>query len=285
MKKHEINEMMEEIKKSSQFLMESRRGFYCSLCDVELQKYFDTDSKKIVLSNKFCQNLVQNTIEATFLRSSHILPLLQRINTILLCDQNKEFEEDESDTEKIIDNIKYSLDEDDFNEMLHCYNVYNEFSDKPELYMTKCESYCKDYKFTLGSKVFEGSLSKLSFLYDKVLKKKFDMTDPVFAEKDEERSFIDDDGVEQIQFIRKEYDFNEISNVYFPSKYSAENLKSYETVFEEYGIDPIYKASHSKFLFGNSYFLEELKENPYSSQSIMAGLIMSLLGLMFVSWN
>lgn len=270
-KPQEILEFMAKLEKAFTFLKESRKGFYCSLCDVDAQKFFDTEAKKIVFKESFCQNLVENTIEATYERVSKVLPLLQNINTLLLCDKDEE----EGQDSNVIENIQFGLDEDDLEEMVHCYNLYHEFQ-KPELYMTKCLHYCKDYKFSLGSRVFEGSLAKLSFLFDKILKKKFGMTDPIFAEKDESRSFISNAGVENVIYIRKEYDFTDVSNVYFNSRYLAQDLKSFETVYEEHGIDPLVKGTTSKFLFGTNDYLDDLKPNQFSGASLFSRAVVAL---------
>ena len=280
LRKSEIKNIMKKIREAGRFLLESRKGFYCTLCDVEMQQYFDPAARKLVLSTHFCENLVEKTVEATYLRATHILPILQNINTILLCDKDKEFEDDEqSEAKEVIQNVQYGLDEDDFEEMMHCYNVFKEF-DKPELYLSKCESYCKDYKFSLASRVFEGSLSKISFLYDKILKKKFDMTDPVFSKKDEERSFVSEDGIEMNFYLREEFDFTQVPNVYFNSKYSAQNLQSYETVYEEFGINPVDKANKSKFLFGHTHFLEDLPANKFANKKILS---VTLFGILLMS--
>ena len=272
MKKNEIMEFMEKLKKSFNFLKESRKGFFCSLCDVEYQKYFDTDAKKIIMKTTFCQKLVENTVEASYERINKILPILQNINILLLCDTESASDEEN----KTVESLQFGIDEDDKQELNQCYNLFSEFS-KPELYMIKCLHYCRDYRFSLGSMVFEGSLAKISFLYDKILKKKFSMTDPVFAIKDEGRSFINDDGIETIFYFRHEYSFTDVINVYFESRYKTNDFRSFETIYEEEGIEPMKKGETSKFLFGNDDYLTELPSNQFASVSslkILTSLIM-----------
>lgn len=271
MKKNEIMDFMEKLKKSFNFLKESRKGFFCSLCDVEYQKYFDTDAKKIIMKTTFCQKLVENTVEASYERINKILPILQNINILLLCDTESASDEEN----KTVESLKFGIDEDDRQELNQCYNLFSEFS-KPELYMIKCLHYCRDYRFSLGSMVFEGSLAKISFLYDKILKKKFNMTDPVFALKDEGRSFINDDGIETIFYFRPEYSFTDVINVYFESRYKTNDFRSFETIYEEEGIEPMKKGETSKFLFGNENYLTELPSNQFASVSCLK-LLTSLI--------
>ena len=94
-------EFMEKLKKSFNFLKESRKGFYCSLCDVGYQKYYDTDAKKIIMKTTFCQKLVENTVEASFERINKILPILQNINTLLLCDTESASDEENKAVEEL----------------------------------------------------------------------------------------------------------------------------------------------------------------------------------------
>ena len=276
MKKGEIEEFIENLTQAYKFLKDSRKGFYCSLCDVDYQKFFDTNAKKIIFKTSFCQELVENTIEANFERVNKVLPILQNINTLLLCQENEE----ENKINLAIQSIQFGLDQDDLDELNHCYNLYTEFK-KPELYMTKCLDFCRDYKFSLGSVVYEGSLAKISFLYDKILKFEFAMTDPIFAEKNESKSFIGDDGVETVFYIRNEYDFTTVSNVYFNSIYIAQDLKSFESIFEDVGIDPVIKSEKSKFLFAHENYLELLKPNQFSNTHKLSFgfMLISMIGL------
>ena len=272
MKEDEIIDFMEKLNKSFTFLKDSRKGFFCSLCDVGYQKYFDTDAKKIIMKTSFCQKLVENTVEASFERINRVLPILQNINTLLLCDT----ESSQGNDAKATETLEFTIDEDDKQEMNHCYNLFTEFN-KPDLYMIKCLHYCRDYRFSLGSMVFEGSLAKISFLYDKILKKKFSMTDPVFAIKDENRSFTNEDGIENIYYYRPEYSFTSVSNVYFESRYKTNDFRSFETIYEEEGIEPMKKGETSKFLFGNDDYLTLLAPNEFASISSLKITILCML--------
>jgi hypothetical protein len=276
MKKNEIIDFMKMFRTTMEYLKETRKGFYCSLCDVDYQKYFDTEAKKIIMATSFCQKLVENTVEAVYERVNRILPILQDINVLLECDE--EHESQDENALSVSDQITFGIDQDDQEELNHCYNLYTEFG-KPELYMIKCLHYCRDFRFSLGSIVYEGSLAKISFLYDKVLKKKFNMTDPVFAIKDESRSFIAEDGVETQFFYRQEFLFTDVTNVFFTSRYKANDFRTFETVFEEDGIKPMEKGAKSKFVFGHEDFLELLPENPYASVKVL----MSSALLMFLT--
>ena len=274
MKKDEIVAFMAKLKAAFSFLKETRRGFYCSLCDVDYQKFFDTEAKRITMATSFCQKLVDNVIEATHERVNKILPNLQDINVLLECDQEGEGEGD--DTVSVTDQISFGIDEDDHQEMNHCFNLFSEFN-KPELYMVKCLHFCRDFKFSVGSVIYEGSLAKISYLYDKILKKKFNMTDPVFALKDESRSFVSDDGVETVFYFRREFSFTDVTNVFFESRYKANDFRSFETVYEEDGIRPIIKGQTSKFIFGFEDYLAELADNPFASVSVLGSGALALL--------
>lgn len=279
MKKQEIIEFMKKLHSSFDFLKESRRGFYCSLCDVDYQKYFDVDAKKIIMGTPFCQALVENTVEAGYERVNKILPILQNINVLLECDSDSE--NDSEDVVTIADQITFGIDEDDHQELNHCFNLFTQFNNS-DLYMVKCLHYCRDYRFSLGSVVFEGSLAKISFLYDKILKKKFNMTDPVFAIKDETRSFVNEEGIETVFYYREEFSFTDVTNVYFSSRYKPNDFRTFETIYEEEGIRPMIKAKSSKFLFGIEDYIGELPKNPYASAPVfMLSSLLLVVSLIF----
>ena len=278
LKKDEIVKFIENLENSFEFLKNARKGFYCSMCDVHYQQFFRLNDKKIIFATDFCQALVENTIEAQYERTNQVLPLFTNINILMSCNKDENDVSEGSDSEN---QVQFMVDEDDQRELNDCYSLYSEFGN-PSLYLDTCMHYCRDFKFTSASVIFEGSLRKLSYLYDKLLMKGFNMTDPVFAEKDEDLSYTAEDGTEIVNFIRKEYNFTPVNDIFYHTQFRVENLNSFESIFEDMGIDPIKKSNESKFLFSTEDYREELDENPYASARVLNLFVMLCLALIAI---
>ena len=52
----------EHVKRAYEFLLKSREGFYCSLCDAKVHQYFNLTSNEIVGSWDFCGKMVEETM-------------------------------------------------------------------------------------------------------------------------------------------------------------------------------------------------------------------------------
>lgn len=61
--KDELIKRIIEISKTLVKIRGLRRGFYCALCSVKNQKFFNTFEKKLIFSHDFCEYLVENSIE------------------------------------------------------------------------------------------------------------------------------------------------------------------------------------------------------------------------------
>lgn len=70
-----------------------RKGFYCSLCSVKNQKYFDEREKKVTFAEEFCENLVENSIETIYYKTFQILPTFYNFHIILDCKDGSEIDE------------------------------------------------------------------------------------------------------------------------------------------------------------------------------------------------
>lgn len=50
------------LKKVGTFVENSLEGFYCSLCDFENHQFIDTEKSRIMYSENFCRNMIENTL-------------------------------------------------------------------------------------------------------------------------------------------------------------------------------------------------------------------------------
>ena len=75
--KEEITERIKNLSKSLMKIRSIRKGFFCSLCSVKNQKFFNSFEKKVIFSYDFCQNLVENNIEEIHYKTNILLPMLK----------------------------------------------------------------------------------------------------------------------------------------------------------------------------------------------------------------
>lgn len=57
-----IPKIEENLKKLEEFLYESYKGFYCAICNYNNTPFFDKSNNKIIFSEKFCRDIVENTL-------------------------------------------------------------------------------------------------------------------------------------------------------------------------------------------------------------------------------
>lgn len=156
----EVFEFVDNLSKIFTHLGFIRKAFYCALCSVSLQEYFDVKAKKIQFANTFCHNLVISTIELFHERNDSYLNIMNYMNTLKDCDPNDPKEEDPY-------KLNIMMDQSDEININKCFDIYSKDKD-PRVFMEDCTDYCKSYSLTKATELFEGSFSKLHYLYDKL---------------------------------------------------------------------------------------------------------------------
>ena len=75
-----LNTVHENIKLSLErmrdFLIKSYKGFYCTICNFENHKFFDVKNHKIFYSEKFCRDLVENSLPSLLIYHIDVIKLL-----------------------------------------------------------------------------------------------------------------------------------------------------------------------------------------------------------------
>ena len=56
------NIVVKQAQKATEFLRQSHKGFYCSICDANDHPFYDNDDFTTVVSHAFCARLVENTL-------------------------------------------------------------------------------------------------------------------------------------------------------------------------------------------------------------------------------
>jgi len=156
----EVFEFVDDLSKIYTHLGFIRKSFYCALCSVSNQEYFNIKMKKITFANTFCHNLVITTIEMFHLRNTDFLDIMNSMNTLKDCDPNNPKEEDPY-------KMSLKLDQTDQINLNKCFDIYSKDKD-PRVFMEDCTDYCKSYSMTKATEMFEGSFGKLHYLFDKL---------------------------------------------------------------------------------------------------------------------
>lgn len=218
-----------------------RKGFYCVICSVKNQKYFDVNEKTIIFSNSFCRNLVESSVEETYYKVNQFLPTLAHINTILNC----------KDGSKISERIEIEIESTKLNQINTCYDSYKEFKD-PLLYLEQCHDFCSNYSFTTANEVFEGKIGKLDYVFKKIVGSGLKSTDRLFPEIDH----------------KKVYKFYKVKSEFFENKLNFQNLEKYKNSFESFGIELFEQSLNGLYFYGSNEDSLSIIEDIDSEESL-----------------
>lgn len=82
------------LNKMHEFFEKSYSGFYCMICDAENHKYFQIEDNKLIYSEKFCRDIISNSLNVLLYFHVHMmkfLNLLLRFGNV--CDANGFYKE------------------------------------------------------------------------------------------------------------------------------------------------------------------------------------------------
>lgn len=145
--------VMTQVKRAYRFIFDSRRGFYCSLCDADAHFNYNSLDGAIRMSHGFCANLVKETIGWNSFRYEHF-PKITRLygHFMSSCQSNGQFDPNVSLKEehkffqrrRFLDQIKTCL----------------EGLNDPHAVHT-CYDYCAHFNPAKFSRLFEGQFERL----------------------------------------------------------------------------------------------------------------------------
>jgi hypothetical protein len=172
--------LKQNLKEMHSFLMNSYKGLYCAVCDGDLVEHFDVKTKEVKLSEKFCRDMISNTLHPMIYFHSHFPVLLNLISKFLTsCSNHGDFIEKPIpaealfnkavETSKVLEDCKKSRNQSDWFE--------------------KCEDVCENFELTRFPKYFEPNLHEFQ-KYTKFLKDSIEKLE----KQDETTDVITDDG-------------------------------------------------------------------------------------------
>ena len=229
--KNEIDKYTTRLIKVFENLAFTRKAFYCSLCNSDYQKFFNVKEKTITYSKKFCENLVDSTLEDLYTRNHVYMDIFNSMSVIAECDPEKEYQPETY-------SVDMKLHIEDQNRMDKCYESYVTKDQKdPRVFFDDCEDFCGAYSISHATEMFEGNFAKLYFLFRKI------------------RQFKESLNIKQIIFeqvnVMEEYDFGRVSPEFFKANLKQAKFENFSINWDRKGVELFYIASKSKNFFGS----------------------------------
>ena len=139
--------------KAYRFIYDSRRGFYCSLCDADAHENYNTQDGSTHFSYGFCSDLVEETMAWSVFQYQHFHKFARLYGHFLsACDTMGIYEE----TDVLNDHLKFYKDEKIDEKIDKCTKNMEEDSS-----INNCYEYCEEFNPAKFSELFEGQFTDL----------------------------------------------------------------------------------------------------------------------------
>lgn len=153
---HDVTRVKESLKitreKMLEFFVRSHKGAYCAVCNPDAQRLINMDKMVMKVSNKFCRNLVINSIQTLMYMHYEFKRFLNlMIKFMANCDERGHYDVKNRFPDELI--LDYSPAE---KIVRQCWENKND----PE-WLSYCSDYCNQYDPMKFSEFFEPNLQKL----------------------------------------------------------------------------------------------------------------------------
>ena len=255
-----------KLNKKMQFMQNSRRGFYCMLCNAKATDYIKTYrailTSTLYFSNDFCKMLYSQTFTSVYGIYRQWNPFMKYVLEMLMCvkpknqegrtQQNDVPNQEQSENEEVID-MSFDLSQKDPTRSLtkeakellkNPLGVKGKgwmelcFDSDPtgNLFGIMCMGFCEEFKMTKRSKLLDGDLNSMKTLYDHIRKYEFAFDNP-------KNSFFENDVLDLKFQVNKNYK-DLMSNYNFYRSLSKKiDFAKYDTSFFPqiftHGVDPM----------------------------------------------
>lgn len=134
------------------FLLDSHRGFYCAICDAEQQRFFEFDRKRIVFSERFCREIVFNSLHVLLYLHAHFTKYLNLMTKFTTnCSFKGDFKE------KLIPRkYLFSTKADHHRSLTKCQKNRNRLD-----WIDSCRDICKNFNLIEFNSYFRPKIKKL----------------------------------------------------------------------------------------------------------------------------
>lgn len=145
--------VLKAAKKAYRHLYDSRRGFYCSLCDADAHPNYNTQDGAIHFSYGYCSDMVKNTMNWSIFKFKHFHKLARLYGQFLFtCSTSGKYDE----TRVLPDHLKFYKEDDLIKQIDECTANTNLDSS-----INSCYNYCSNFNPVKFSDMFEGQFDKL----------------------------------------------------------------------------------------------------------------------------
>ena len=144
--------LKEAVRTMHEFFFDSYKGMYCMLCDAYTHEYFIMDEKKIIFSERFCRDIVANSLHVLLYFHIHFVKFLNLVGTFLAtCDNRGRFNEKAALLPQYIFHVSGKARE----EVDKC----KQFRNDPT-WFKMCKPLCQNFQLTKFNKFFQPHLKK-----------------------------------------------------------------------------------------------------------------------------
>lgn len=153
-------DVLEVTQRSFKFLLTSRRGFYCSLCDADSHPFFNKDSEEVIVDASFCSKFVEESLNFYLFKYVHFMKISRLYSEFLVkCDLHGNYHP----TRFLKHSIKFFRRDEFLMDVNNCKKGFNQ-----ENAIELCTGFCKHFNPVKYDRYLEGELEKL-YSYSKSL--------------------------------------------------------------------------------------------------------------------
>ena len=155
---YEVSQVQDQVRqnlaKMQEFFQVAYSGFYCTICNFDNQKYFDTPTQTIYYSEKFCRDIVENTLPVQLLFHVDIVKHANLVTKFVSsCDFTGTYNLDAV----VPSNYTFAVVNDDMQDLQACRDNRN----KRE-WFSYCKDICVEFKIASFSNFFQPNLQLIS---------------------------------------------------------------------------------------------------------------------------
>jgi hypothetical protein len=151
------NNIRDVIGRAQKFLLTSREGFYCSLCDATNHRFFNLTRQEYHLSFGFCSKMVENTLNYYLFKYKFFVKVSRLYSEFLMkCDLHGKYHRNNF----LKNDVKFFKRDQIVGEIESCKRGFN----KPGS-MLACQDFCSRFNPVKFDEYLEGELDKLFMLH------------------------------------------------------------------------------------------------------------------------
>ena len=230
-------EIFKAFVESLEKMAETRRGFYCILCDANTQSrlkdYWAITNlfyqDRVYFNQEFCKELVEHTIRGAYYEIFYLKRYAELTTLLMSCQMNK----------KSLDEVEYEVPYWNTQQVKNCYYFKNKY------FFFFCENYCERFHLTKANPNFDGNLEQIQ----KFVKYIADNRESAFYSPSDnflmgglgwKEEYLDENF--------REFNSNESNKIFFKAATAQVQLDRFETdVLLEGGFNPLESTKGSLY--------------------------------------